>query len=189
VTLYDVLGVAPGASPEEVRRAYLALARRHHPDVTGDAAAARTGAERRMQELNVAWATLRDPGKRKEYDAELARRRPAPRPASPPGERSPYGSRPRAPSGASVNFVPYYDCEPLDPADLDDTPLGAGPVPRWVQLLPPGLLVLALASLAVGLVVQLPPLVGLGVIAFSLATVSFLLAPLVAISRSSRRGR
>jgi molecular chaperone DnaJ len=29
---YEVLGVTPGATPDEVRRAYRELVRRHHPD-------------------------------------------------------------------------------------------------------------------------------------------------------------
>lgn len=47
---YEVLGVDPGATPDEVRRAYLALARRHHPDAGGDAAA--------MRQVNEAWRSL-----------------------------------------------------------------------------------------------------------------------------------
>ncbi len=47
---YDVLGVSPGASQAEIRRAYLTLARRHHPDAGGDAD--------EMRRLNEAWAAL-----------------------------------------------------------------------------------------------------------------------------------
>ena len=64
--LYEVLQVHPRAEPDVVRAAYRALARTYHPD-TG-------GSERRMTELNEAWAMLGDPGLRAAYDAE--RRRP-----------------------------------------------------------------------------------------------------------------
>jgi hypothetical protein len=50
---YDVLGVSPDASQAEIRRAYLTLARRHHPDAGGDADA--------MRRLNEAWAALSAP--------------------------------------------------------------------------------------------------------------------------------
>jgi hypothetical protein len=33
---YDVLGVAPDAGAEEIRRAHRQLTRRYHPDITGD---------------------------------------------------------------------------------------------------------------------------------------------------------
>jgi DnaJ domain len=47
---YEVLGVPPSATAEEIRRAYLALARRHHPDAGGSAEA--------MRRLNEAWSAL-----------------------------------------------------------------------------------------------------------------------------------
>jgi hypothetical protein len=48
---WSVLGVARGASQDEIRRAYRAAARKHHPDVGGSTA--------RMQEINRAWDSLR----------------------------------------------------------------------------------------------------------------------------------
>jgi hypothetical protein len=51
---YAVLGLQPGASPDEVARAYRALAKRWHPDRGGGA-----DAERRMAEINGAYDLLR----------------------------------------------------------------------------------------------------------------------------------
>ena len=47
---YEVLGVSPSATPDEIRRAYLALARRHHPDAGGSVD--------EMRRVNDAWAAL-----------------------------------------------------------------------------------------------------------------------------------
>src|SRR5580692_6563978 len=61
---YDILGVAPDASGEEIKRAYRALARRHHPDVAAD----KSKAEHRFKEINEAYEVLSDPNKRAQYD-------------------------------------------------------------------------------------------------------------------------
>jgi len=61
---YDVLGIARGASSDEVKRAYRALAREHHPDVSDD----KSAAEHRFKEINEAYEVLSDPGKRAQYD-------------------------------------------------------------------------------------------------------------------------
>lgn len=82
---YGTLGVADGAEPDEVRRAYLDLARQLHPDRWIDASPSeREDAGRRMQELNEAWRVLGNPARRLAYDVE---RREAGRRArvSPPG--------------------------------------------------------------------------------------------------------
>src|SRR5215471_14337797 len=61
---YTVLGVTPGASDEEIKRAYRRLALRHHPDRNlGDPRAAA-----RFKEISAAYAVLMDPGRRRAYD-------------------------------------------------------------------------------------------------------------------------
>jgi hypothetical protein len=70
-THYATLGVVDGAEPDEVRRAYLDLARRLHPDRWIDASAdERAEVERRMREVNEAWRVLGNPGRRLAYDVE-----------------------------------------------------------------------------------------------------------------------
>jgi curved DNA-binding protein len=60
---YESLGVSRDASPEEIRRAYRALARKNHPDVNKE-----PGAEDRFKEISEAYEVLRDPDKRERYD-------------------------------------------------------------------------------------------------------------------------
>jgi len=66
--LYATLGIGKTATPEEMRNAYKQLAKRYHPDVyTGN----KNFAETKMQEINLAYETLSDPGKRSAYDRSL----------------------------------------------------------------------------------------------------------------------
>lgn len=64
--LYDVLQVRHDAEPEVIRAAYQGLAKKYHPDRTGD--------ERttdRMREINLAYEVLSDPIRRLSYDKAL----------------------------------------------------------------------------------------------------------------------
>lgn len=53
-----VLGVEPGATVDDIKAAWRSLARRHHPDLTGDEPEAAARATRRMAEINAAYAAL-----------------------------------------------------------------------------------------------------------------------------------
>jgi curved DNA-binding protein CbpA len=64
---YQILGVSPDASDDEIRRAYHAHARRLHPDVVGE-----SGLDD-MRNLNQAWTLLKDPEKRAAHDAAHGR--------------------------------------------------------------------------------------------------------------------
>nr|XP_035946213.1 dnaJ homolog subfamily C member 5G isoform X1 [Halichoerus grypus]XP_035946215.1 dnaJ homolog subfamily C member 5G isoform X1 [Halichoerus grypus]XP_035946216.1 dnaJ homolog subfamily C member 5G isoform X1 [Halichoerus grypus] len=63
-TLYAVLELKKGASPEDIKKAYRKLALKYHPDKNpGDAQAAEI-----FKEINTAHSILSDPKKRKIYD-------------------------------------------------------------------------------------------------------------------------
>lgn len=61
---YRILGVARGASADEIKKAYRKLARKYHPDVSKE-----PNAEARFKEVNEANEVLKDAKKRATYDA------------------------------------------------------------------------------------------------------------------------
>jgi curved DNA-binding protein CbpA len=112
--LYQLLGVARGASREEIALAWRRRARAEHPD----ARPADVAAPGRFRALAEAYRVLGDPARRAAYDRALARdQQPAARVPAPPG-RVPVRrvADPGGPGGLT----------PLVP--MPEPPLRAGPV-------------------------------------------------------------
>lgn len=170
-----MLGVAPTADAAAVRRAYLALARQHHPDLGGGDAA-------RMRAVNHAWSVLGDPEQRARYDRSLA----APSVATPapdvarPGPRRGYEPDPRYPADERL------DDDDLD-LDLDDGPVRVTvALPRWLRLLPMATVGAAVLAGFVGTVVASEPLLALGLMLLVLSFLFFVSAPFVALMAGHR---
>ena len=66
---YNILGVSPTASTEDIKKAYRALAMRHHPDRNPN-----SNAEVRFNAIKKAYELLSDPQKRAEYNYSLNNR-------------------------------------------------------------------------------------------------------------------
>ncbi|MEY8232271.1 DnaJ domain-containing protein [Oscillospiraceae bacterium 50-16] len=69
MTYYDLLEIKPDASPEIVRAAYKAQAKKYHPDSQS------TGDTEHMKKINEAYEVLSDPERRAAYDRDLKERR------------------------------------------------------------------------------------------------------------------
>jgi molecular chaperone DnaJ len=61
---YEVLGIAKGASDEEIKKGYRKLAKKYHPDLNPDDKTA----EEKMKEVNEAYEILSNPDKKSRYD-------------------------------------------------------------------------------------------------------------------------
>jgi molecular chaperone DnaJ len=165
---YDVLGVRRDASAAELRRAYLDLARRHHPDRAG-------GSHERMRALNEAWETLGDPERRRRYDRSLTG--PAQRPTAW-----------TAPTDAPPTAAPRSDRDDLLHDLADDSPIGGTVrLTSWFAVLPPGVLVLGFLVGLFGLVFRLGGVIAFAFVLGGVSAALFLLSPFVALAASRRR--
>ena len=92
INYYDILGVSRDSKPAEIRAAFIALMKQHHPDAADDREAAE-----QAKEINRAFTILRNPATRARYDEQLGRaaRETAPRAAHYPVFVPPRPLRPR----------------------------------------------------------------------------------------------
>jgi hypothetical protein len=166
-THYQVLRVAPSATPGELRAAYRAAARRAHPDAGGSLA--------EMRRLNAAWQVLRDPGRRAAYDRSLAETTTGPAESATQEEAPP---RPGDPPDRTEEWDGV--AEDL----LDDHPIGPIRAPEgWWALAPPALLALAGGLFFGALLFGSPALLVFSGGSLFVSIGLFVLAPLRAMAR------
>ncbi len=164
MTHYEVLGVAPSATADEIKRAYREQARRHHPDVGGG--------RDTMERLNRAWATLGDPIRRRAYDEMVgigSANGPRPRPSPPPPP-------------------PPIVVDEEGEADWGPDPEPGPPTKRDVLLLVPvALLICGALSVGLGGLLYAPVFLGLAVFFGIAAVFAFALVPIITLRRQARR--
>ena len=164
MTHYEVLGVPRSATPAEIRRAYVELAREHHPDFhTVEAPAAQDAATERMRAVNEAWRVLSDADRRRRYDDET-----------------------RPDNSTSAGWFPPDDGDDWDPSMLDDTPLNGVQPRRSFALAPFGLFAGGVLFVVVGLVVS-AGLTAIGLILIVLSAVAFFVVPFLTMAESRSR--
>jgi DnaJ-domain-containing protein 1 len=211
VSHYDVLGVSADADAEALRRAFVALARRFHPDrhVGGDETTRRE-AERRMREITEAWAVLGDPVRRRRYDLGLGDRARSERDrasGSEPGKAAPGAGKAGSATGAGRAGTSARSGNPSG-SGRNGTASGAEgrhwrayaspgsaaadrrPAGEQLLLLSPIALVVAAGMCGLmGAIVGWPPFYAAALVCLIGAAAAFFLLPILAMTRgSSRRG-
>ena len=174
---YAVLGVARDAPTEEIRQAYVALARRTHPDVRGDDPAA----TEQMRRINLAWEMLSDADSRAAIDRRLTRPSPASQPPQPqpPPSAAPADARAAPPRDDDI----YFGQEDRDD-DIDDRPITGGDLPSWMRLGAPAAFVVGIFAVIFGLMAGGFVLLRLGLLLLGLSVLLFVLSPFVVLIRS-----
>lgn len=183
-THYQVLGISPGATHDEIRRAYRAKARRHHPDARAGSGSSsreeRDGATGTlaMATINAAWHILRDPARRRAYDVEIGLR-PGRRPAeTAPGSSDAGGAgdgREWAAAGIYAGF------------DEDDRLAGPARPADLLVMVPVVLVVAAVAMFFFSTMTGAIRLRNFALVLLPVSGVGFVAAPLVVILRGRSR--
>ncbi len=115
---YEVLGIPPGATPDEIKKKYRELARKFHPDVVQD----KVLGQRVFSQINQAYHVLGDPDRRAQYNVTLsstAGRADAPPPSSPPPRTA--TASPSSSSAAASIRPNHAAATPTPPAAASQT--------------------------------------------------------------------
>ncbi len=187
VNHYEVLGVPMGADPAEIRRAYLRLARRHHPDRNIDAdVAAQSRARHKMAEVNAAWAVLGDPGRRRHYDEDVRRGTASggrTTVVGSAGSTTGPGWRPRADdTGWMRDFAAWRDETDELPSDEPFTGRGPGRH-NPMMIVPVAIFAVAVAAGCVGLALQSRALLAMAFVGIAVSGAMFVMLPIIFMSR------
>ncbi len=192
---YRTLGVPPTASAAEIRRAFLAKARRHHPDHhLASTPGVRADNERAMREANAAWAVLGDVAARRRYDDARTEAAAADTPrgaARDAAGRDAREARWAAEDAAKAQWRPFRE----DPDEVDERlcqdERSAHPAGRPLTF---RLTVRLVLGLGVGFFVGgalsgVATLAGAGIVMFVVGGAMFVVMPLLALGKSVRNDR
>ena len=94
---YTILGVSRTASPDEIKAAHRELVKKYHPDLF-PGAKQKAQANKKLQQINEAYATLSNPERRRQYDSRYPPRVTVVNPARSAGERRSTASFRRPPT-------------------------------------------------------------------------------------------
>lgn len=165
---YDVLGVPPDASDDEIRRAYRQLVRTYHPDRhASEAPEVRHWAEERMRDLTLAWTELSDPYRRRRYDLSLR-----------------HLAAPMASTESEPTWQPYDDGEDIIDERLDDTHRPAPRGGKVLVMMPPIALGSGVLLFILGIALTSRPLIAFGAIGIILGVALFAVASLSVLMES-----
>jgi hypothetical protein len=157
-THYDVLGVAPDATFDDVRAAWRQRARQLHPDTGGD--------EVEMRAVNEAWHVLGNARRRAAYNMEIGY------------ARVQYEIRDDG-SDAWTDMVAAA-------AMAEDPPRASRPG-DLLMLVPAGFFAVAILAFSLGVALGNASLLAVFLGALVLSAVGFVLAPFVSMTRARRR--
>ncbi len=188
-THYEALGVPISAGASEIRQAYLAAARLHHPDFhLGADGETQAGHARQMQMINQAWEVLGDASARQRYDVTLRtdegppteRIRPNRDPVVPEGK----GWTPRREDdGWQQDYRSWADQDERLAPDLPGARRSRG----LMSVLPVVLFAVGILSGFLGLVLEARPLLAIAFVGVALSGALFVILPVLEMSRGRHR--